>query len=234
MKIKTIRIENFRSFQDQTITLNQYSCFVGPNGAGKSNVLSALNIFFQEQASSKTDTAKLTDEDYFGKNTKNPIRITVTFDELTPKANETLEHYVRQGELVVMAEARFDADAGMGQVQYFGWRLGMPEFRPFFEAFKQNAKAAQLTDIFNKLREQFTDIESAQSKDAKAEVLWAYEAVRPDRCELIQSEDQFYGVHSTGKLAEFVQWVYVPGGKDAGEEGGESNTTCHGKLISGA
>ena len=41
MKIKTIQIENFRSFQDETITLNRYTAFVGPNGAGKSNVLSS-------------------------------------------------------------------------------------------------------------------------------------------------------------------------------------------------
>ena len=58
MKIKSIRIENFRSFQDETIVLNSYSCFVGPNGAGKSTVLAALNVFFQERAESATDITK--------------------------------------------------------------------------------------------------------------------------------------------------------------------------------
>lgn len=43
MKINSIRIENFRSFDDATIDLHNYSCFVGANGAGKSNVLAALN-----------------------------------------------------------------------------------------------------------------------------------------------------------------------------------------------
>lgn len=66
MELKRIRIENFRSFKDETIHLNSYSCFVGPNGAGKSNVLCALNVFFREQASSATDVTHLTDEDYFG------------------------------------------------------------------------------------------------------------------------------------------------------------------------
>ncbi|HDR9121731.1 TPA: AAA family ATPase, partial [Burkholderia vietnamiensis] len=32
MKIKRIKIENFRSIQDQLVELNQYACFVGPNG----------------------------------------------------------------------------------------------------------------------------------------------------------------------------------------------------------
>ena len=46
MKIKSIHIENLRSFKDELIVLNDYTCLVGPNGAGKSNVLFALNIFF--------------------------------------------------------------------------------------------------------------------------------------------------------------------------------------------
>ena len=90
MKIKTIRLENFRSFEDDTIILNRYSCFVGPNGAGKSTVLAALNVFFQDRAASATDISKLTDEDYFGKNTNSPVRVTVTFDELRPEAQTAL------------------------------------------------------------------------------------------------------------------------------------------------
>lgn len=74
MKIKSMRIENFRSFQDDTVSLNRYSCFVGPNGAGKSTVLAALNVFFQERHASATDISKLVDEDYFSKNTSHPIR----------------------------------------------------------------------------------------------------------------------------------------------------------------
>ena len=99
MKIKTIRLENFRSFEDDTIILNRYSCFVGPNGAGKSTVLTALNVFFQERAAAATDIRKLTSEDYFKKRTNDPVRITVTFDELSPEAQTELSDYVRQNEL---------------------------------------------------------------------------------------------------------------------------------------
>ena len=90
MKIKTIRIENFRSFRDDTISLNRYSCFVGPNGVGKSTVLTALNVFFREQNSSSTDVVKLAEEDYFRKQTENSIRITVTFDSLSELAKREL------------------------------------------------------------------------------------------------------------------------------------------------
>lgn len=230
MKIKTIRIENFRSFQDETISLNRYSCFVGPNGAGKSSVLAALNVFFREQASSVTDVTKLTDEDYFCKNTTNPVRITLTFDDMNDAARNELSAYVRQNELVVSVEAVFDQNSGVGQVRHFGQRLGMSEFREFFDADKAGAKAGELAPIYDRMRQQF-DLPNPRSKDDKAEALRAYEAVHPEQCILLRSEDNFYGFNSTGKLAAFVQWVFVPAVKDAGEEGQESKNTALGKLI---
>jgi len=234
MKIKSIRIKNFRSFQDETIGLNRYSCFVGANGAGKSTVLAALNVFFQEKASSATDITKLSDEDYFAKNTATPINITVTFDELGQAAQDQLAAYVRQGELVVTAEAVYDQATGIGQVRHFGQRLGMEELRPFFEAEKAGAKAGELTSIFDAIRQRFTDIPNARSKEDKADALRQYEAAHADLCVSISSEDSFYGVNSTGKLATFIQWVYVPAVKDAGEEGLESKNTALGKLIARA
>ena len=230
MKIKTLRIENFRSFKDQMVNLNRYSCFVGPNGAGKSTVLCALNVFFKEQDSA-TDTSKLCDEDYFVRKTDKPIRITVTFDGLSENAKTELADYVRQGELVVTAEAIFDDDSGLGHVRHFGQRLGMTDFRPFFEATKANAKAEELNSIYSALQKTFADLPTAKSKDAKAEALRQYEAEHPDKCNLIPSEDNFYGINSTGKLSPFVQWVYVPAVKDAGLEGQEAKNTAFGKLI---
>jgi hypothetical protein len=234
MKIKTIRIENFRSFQDETIFLNRYSCFVGPNGAGKSTVLAALNVFFQERSASATDISKLVDEDYFGRNTAKPVKVTLTFDDLNQAVREELAAYVRQDELVVTAEAAFDTATGSGPVRHFGQRLGIEAFRPFFDAEKSGAKAADLTRIYDGLRTQFEELPNARSKDDKAQALRDYEAAHPDQCVLIPSADDFYGINSTGKLARFVQWVYVPAVKDAGEEGQEARNTVLGKLIARA
>lgn len=46
VKIKSVRIKNFRSIVDETIQLDCFNCFVGRNDSGKSNVLKALNLFF--------------------------------------------------------------------------------------------------------------------------------------------------------------------------------------------
>ncbi len=41
MKIKSVRIQNFRGFEDETISFGDHTCMVGLNGAGKSTVLAA-------------------------------------------------------------------------------------------------------------------------------------------------------------------------------------------------
>ena len=234
MKIRSIRLENFRSFQDETIKLNRYTCFVGPNGAGKSTVLAALNVFFQERAASATDISRLIDEDYYCRNTADPIRITLTFDDLSEAAKENLAAYVRQDELVVTAEAVFDNANGTGAVRHYGHRLGMDSFRRFFEAEKTGAKASELALIYEGLRAAYEELPNARSKDDKAQALRDYEAAHAAQCILIPSADDFYGINSTGRLARFVQWVYVPAVKDAGEEGVETKNTALAKLIARA
>lgn len=234
MRIKSVRIENFRSFSDQTIHLNRYTCLVGANGAGKSNVLTAVNAFFRQPSTSVPDPSRLVHEDYFLRRTSNPARITVTFQDLGQQAEEALKDYARRGELAVTAEARYEEGAGYGAVRYYGQRSGMDELREYFEADKDGAKAPQLTAIFERLRQRFPDIRTARSKEDRAAALREYEASRPEGCVLIPSEDNFYGVNGTGKLAPFVQWVYVPAVKDASEEGQESRNTALGRLIARA
>ena len=74
MKIESVRIENFRSFEDATVPFNNYACLVGPNGAGKSTVLTALNVFFRETENLPTDLSQLEQEDFHCKNTEIPIQ----------------------------------------------------------------------------------------------------------------------------------------------------------------
>ena len=64
MRIESVCIENFRSFEDATVPFNKYACLVGPNGAGKSTVLTALNVFFRESENLPTDLGQLEQEDF--------------------------------------------------------------------------------------------------------------------------------------------------------------------------
>lgn len=234
MKINSVRIEHFRCFEDETINFGDYTCFVGANGSGKSTVLNALNVFFREKGSS-TNLQSLMEEDFFKRDTTKPIRITVTFGDLSKEAEEDLKGYVRQGQLVVTAVAKWDADDGTAEVTQYGSRLGMKTFAPFFAALGNNAKAAELKSIYGLLRDKETGLPNVSTKDAMTVALREFEAKHPEKCELMESSDTFYGV-SKGehKLGKHIQWVFIPAVKDATTEQIEAKDTALGKLVARA
>jgi putative ATP-dependent endonuclease of OLD family len=235
MRIKSVRIENFRGFVDETVHLNDYTCIVGPNGAGKSTVLAALNVFFKERAPFASDVTRLTADDCFKRDTSKPIQITLVLHDLGAVAAVQLSDYVRSGELIVTFEATIDATKGICQSRYFGQRLGFASFRPYFDALKRKAKAPELNTIYDALRASEPGLPDApRSIDAKAEALRAFESANPDQCTPLASEDDFYGIGGAGKLNPFIQWVYVPAVKDANAESLETKGTVFAKLIARA
>ncbi len=232
MRIESVRIENFRSFEDATVPFNRYACLVGPNGAGKSTVLTALNVFFRETENLPTDFSQPSQEDFHCKNTSVPIRITVTFGDLSEGAQGDFSDYVRQGQLVVTAAATFDEATGKAQVKQYGQRLGMKAASPFFEALDDGKKVGELKGIYNKIRDTYAELPAPGTKDAMKTSLRKFEAERPDECELIPSEDQFYGFsRGMNRLSRHVQWVYVPAVKDASSEQVEARNSALGKLL---
>ncbi|MBN1573979.1 MAG: AAA family ATPase [Deltaproteobacteria bacterium] len=58
-----IRIEDFRSFKDETIELGDVTCIVGPNEGGKTNLLDAINLIVPGDLSKKEDKRNLTEDD---------------------------------------------------------------------------------------------------------------------------------------------------------------------------
>ncbi len=191
MKISSIRIENFRSFKDETIPFNNYTCLVGPNGAGKSNVLTALNVFFRESDGLPIDLHQLDQEDFHCKDTEKPIKITIIFTNLSQEAKKDFSDYVRQDQLIVSAIANFDETTGKADVKQYGQRLGMPAFAPFFRAIDEKQKVPDLKNIYNGLQNAHKGLPDASTKQAMIDSLRKYEAERPDDCESIPSKDQF-------------------------------------------
>ncbi len=232
MRILSVRIENFRSFDDETMPLNNYACLVGPNGAGKSTVLTALNVFFRESENPPTDPSQLDQEDFHCKHTDQQIQITVTFTDLDDEARKDFSDYVRQGQLVVSAVARFDGATGKAQVKQYGQRRGMCEFAPFFEDVAAGKKVSELKEIYAGFCNKWPDLPARSSKAEMTKALHAFESARPDKCELISSEDQFYGFSKgANRLAKHIQWAYVPAVKDATSEQVEAKNSVLGMLL---
>ena len=150
MKIESVRIENLRSFTEVTVPFDNYTCLVGPNGAGKSTILCALNIFFRESENVATDLIQLDMEDFHRKKTEKPIRITVTFVDLSEEAQQDFADYFRQGKLVVSAVATFDENTGKADVKQYGQRLGIKDFGKFFAALADKKKFPNLKKSIRK------------------------------------------------------------------------------------
>jgi len=232
MKLYSVHVENFRAFLDEELIFEDYTCLVGCNGSGKSTILCALNIFFKENAFSKTDLSSLDEEDFHRKDTSRPIRITLTFNNLTTEEQTEFSHYFRGEQLAITAEAIWDPITQNAIVKQFGQRLGMEQFAHFFKAESSGAKVDELKTIYTDIRNQFPDLPAASTKANMIEYLHSYEDTHSELAVLIPSEDSFYGfTRGANKLERFVQWVYIPAVKDATEEGSEGKNTALGKLL---
>ncbi len=232
MKLSRVRVKNFRSRKDVEVEFEAYTCLVGANGTGKSSLLKALNLFFCGKPDGPHSPIGLTEEDFHGRNTGEPIQVELTFTDLDSSAREEFSHYVRANELRVVAEMVFDPGSGTSQMSQHGFRLAKPEFEPYFRRDKEKALAAELGEIYEDLRREFPELPVASTKAARQSALEAYVIAHPEECELVRSSDRFYGVsRGVDKLERHVQWVFVPAVKDAVLEGAESKNTAIGDLL---
>lgn len=231
MKLTEVHIENFRSFLDETIRIDGYTCLVGPNGSGKSTLLMAINVFFRNNTSN-TDLSNLLKDDFHHGDTTKPVKITLTFENLSPEAQEDLKNYYRQGKLIVSAVAQWDDNSQSAPVVQVGSRYIMADFKSYFDLEKKGAKASELKAEYQKFREKYKDLPTASAKDDMRGALQAYEATHVDLCGLEESNDEFYGfTRGSGRLSKYIQWVYIPAVKDASSEQDENKKTALGQLL---
>ncbi len=232
MRLAEVRVQNFRSFRDETIRFDDYTCLVGPNGCGKSTVLTALNIFFRNTANAATDLVNLTEEDFHRRDTSRQITITSTFDDLQTEAQTDFAHYYRHGKLMISAVAEWDPGLKSATVKQFGERVAMKPFAPFFEAEGAGKLVPELKNVYSEIRKKYSDLPLPGTKPSMIAALHDYEAAHPDLCEPIPSEDQFYGVSKGSNLLQkYIQWAYIPAVKDASTEQLESRKTGIGILL---
>src|SRR4030043_786895 len=81
MRIRNVKISNFRALRELSIDFSNMTVIIGENDCGKTSVMLALAAFF--------DAKKLTDPaDYFKKYTNTPVLIEVTFHEFGDKFDD--------------------------------------------------------------------------------------------------------------------------------------------------
>jgi putative ATP-dependent endonuclease of OLD family len=77
LKIKYLRIQNYRSIKSLDLAPGDLTALVGPNNAGKTNILSALNFLLGERFPTSQG---LEDKDFYGKERENKLHIKAWFE----------------------------------------------------------------------------------------------------------------------------------------------------------
>ncbi|GAH66315.1 unnamed protein product, partial [marine sediment metagenome] len=118
---------------------------VGPNGSGKSSFLRAIELFYALQT-------KVTEEDFYDKNTDHPIVISIVFSDLTQEELDLYEPYLDGNSLTV--EKNIVSPGGKGYEKYFGLKMLNPDFQEVRSAVAARDKRT----AYDKLRQEYTDL----------------------------------------------------------------------------
>lgn len=145
MILESVRIQNFRCVQDETLHCSKLTALLGSNGAGKSTFLRALDSFYSPSARADTD-------DFFNRDTKQPFSIALTFNNLNKEAQSLFQKYidVPSGTLTVERVFYFEGDKVVPK--YHGSTLQNPDFQSVKEAFEIKDRLATAKIAFNALK----------------------------------------------------------------------------------
>lgn len=216
MRIKSIRVENFRSVKSQTLACDALTALVGANGAGKSTFLRALMVF---QGTQRADA-----EDFYNRDTDAEIEIAVTFTDLPSAASAKFARYIKDGDLEVVRVCRHTD--GAVESSLHGTLLRNPDFDGVHAA----PRAADTLARYNELRKapDYAGLPTCASKKAALEALDKWEDANPDRCSPSTDGGDFFGFEdsASGPLGQFVKMLYIPAVREAmgdGTEGGKGS-----------
>lgn len=222
MKIKRVRIENFRCLREVDITMEEITSFLGPTGAGKSTVLRALDWFFNGDKS-----VGLNDEDLHSSGDRTRITVEVEFDGLTVADREALGPRY----------APPDADS---LIIWRTWEGGEDKITakglafPPFEAVRRESGAMAQRKAYQALRDERPDLglPAAGSAGAVEEAMRTWEVAHRDQLtETDIAGTHFFGFAGQGVLAELIDFVFVSADLRASEETNDSKSTALGRLI---
>jgi len=198
------------------------TALVGRNGAGKSCFLHALRLFYAVNPT-------VTNEDYYNKQTGDPIHIRVTFTSLLPQEVEAFSSYMDGNDLIVTKKITY-AD-GKVIAKTYGASRQHPEFADVRGLDGAKAKITKYKELADSGR--FTGLEAARSQDAVEEQMAAWEAANPGTCQAIDREHQFIGPASigVGLLDSFTKFVFIPAVRDVADEASEGKGSALTALL---
>jgi putative ATP-dependent endonuclease of OLD family len=222
MKIKSVRIKNFRTLKDVTIAFDSVTTFIGPNGAGKSTVLRGLDWYFNGKPGS------LTEQDCSFGATDEDIEVQVTFAELTEKDRNELGKYAPAGATTFTAWKRRGLDGTEGL------SANSKSYAPF-SAIRGKGSAADKKAAYNDLRNSDSSLglPAWSSVDAANQAMTAWEAGHTEQLDEAPESLQtnFFGFNSGGKMSGLFDFVLVTADLRASEESIDGRSSIIGRIL---
>lgn len=221
MVIESFRVENVRSILDATLTCDSLTALVGANGSGKSSFLTALDFFYRPAAEYSAD-------DFHAGNTAEPIRVTVTFTDLTPEESELFGKYVENGGLTVQKEMAHPRTRT--SQRYYGTSLANQDFQAV-----RDALGNQKRGVYNELkqRDAYRDLPTYRNMVQAESELAAWETAHPEACVRSRDGGQFFGFREVGEahLERYTSFVLVPAVRDATDDAGVARDAALSQLM---
>lgn len=221
MRIKSIRVKNFRCLEDVRVDMEALTSFVGPNGAGKSTVLRALDWFFNGET-------RLVDEDvYSGAVDNRRISVEVKFSDLT----------------VADREALGSTYAPPGSTTFTAWRIwddgndkmtARARSFPAFEEIRNAGSAKEKRGLWDDLiaRGEAPGLPKWKNQGAADQAMTLWESDNPDRLEETESGvTHLFGFNGQNKLSGLFDFVLVTADLRASEESVEGKKTIIGRIL---
>ena len=209
MIVNSLKIKHFRCLHDFEIEFEPLTAMLGRNGAGKSSVLYALEVFYDISAS-------ISEEDFYNRDIRSPIEITLTFGQLRDDELVEFEPYISDANLTVTK--RIAAEDGHFSQLYYA---SLPQYRRFVE-IRALEGAIPKREAWNEFvdSQEFPGLQSATTVAQVEQHMAAFEAQHQDLLEPIEKEEQFFGPPNIGggKLDNYTKFLLIPAVKDVSDE----------------
>lgn len=222
MRIRHLRVKNFRSILDAELSVGNLTALVGRNGTGKSAFLGALELFYER-------AAPLTEADFHGEDANQDIEIEISYSELNSVERDKFAPYIEGDTLTVVGV--FSLISGKKSALFYGASL---QHAAFASIRRIDGKRDQVAE-YDRLRTEpgYDTLPSARSADAAAAAMKDWELEHPDECERIRDDGQFFGWPNvgTGRLRPHTQFIHIPAVRDAGEDAADQRGSAITEIM---
>jgi hypothetical protein len=198
------------------------TALVGANGSGKSSFLRAFASFYNQ------DIAYVED-DFFERNTADPIEITVAFGNLTPDESTRFLPYLRDGAFAVTKVMSWPRSRT--SQRYFAI---LPR-HPGFTMIRQTVGAKPQKQAYEELRRQgsYGDLPVWSNQADSLAALEAWETRHPESCEPMRDDGRTFGFGpgATIDLSRETHLVFVPAVEEAADLAAEGKDSALTQLM---